>query len=88
MENLIDLENKLNTEFHWGRSSGATNNVANSTAAKIKKHVSAGDDIYIGNNPFMDKAKKWEWFHLTRLAQTNSRYHGRSIRTIWAVSNG
>ena len=33
----------------------------------------------------MNKAKKWAGFDTVRVAQTNSRFHGKSIQTLWAV---
>lgn len=40
-----------------------------------------------GNNPFMKLAKKWENYELVRVAQTNSRTHGRCVQTLWAVKH-
>ena len=44
-----------------------------------------GYEIIIGNNPLLPYAKKWSGYECVRLCGTNSRYHGWSIRTVFAV---
>ena len=38
-----------------------------------------------GNNPGLGTTRKWAMNSPIRLAQTNSRIHGHSIQTLWAV---
>ena len=38
-----------------------------------------------GNAPFMNRSKKWGGYTLIRVAQVNSKLHGRSTQTLWAV---
>ena len=40
-----------------------------------------------GNNPRLGDTKKWAAYYPVRVAQTNSRIHGKSIQTLWAVSD-
>lgn len=58
---------------------------AKQTERLIEQYAKDGYEIHVGNNPRMDQAPKWQGHHLVRLAQTNSRYHGRSVRTVWAA---
>lgn len=58
---------------------------AKSTLEKIDHYESEGYTIICGNNPFLDKARKWAGHECVRLAQTNSRRHGRCVSTVWAV---
>ncbi len=44
-----------------------------------------GFKIIEGNNPFLSKHKKYADFECIRIAQTNSRKHGKSINTVWAI---
>jgi len=39
----------------------------------------------VGNNPMLDQTKRWSQFELIRVARTNSKKHGYSTKTIWAV---
>lgn len=52
---------------------------------KIIEAENAGYQIIYGNNPFLNKHKKWAKYKCIRLVQTNSRAHGRPIYTVWAV---
>ena len=81
MKNLYDL----NAEIEFGSDSAPTNNVHDSTAAQIEQLSADGYRILVGNNPMMDKAKKWQGHKLVRISLVNSRFHGKSIRTIWGV---
>lgn len=85
MKNLIELERELEAQFCWGSSCEASNDVQDSTADKIASAVSDGFQIHIGNNPNMDSAAKWSGCQVKRLSLVNSRYHGKTIRTIWAT---
>lgn len=38
-----------------------------------------------GNNPRLGNTNKWRYNSPIRIAQTNSRYHGMSVQTLWAV---
>lgn len=58
---------------------------AKSTLEKIARYEAEGYTVICGNNPFLNKTRKWAGHECIRLAQTNSRYHGRCISTVWAV---
>ena len=51
------------------------------------KHAPLRKDysIICGNAPYLNKTKKWANYECVRIAQTNSRRHGYSISTVWAV---
>jgi len=55
------------------------------TLSLIEEYESMGYEIIIGNNPRLPDSKKWSEYECVRLCLTNSRYHGWSIRTVWAV---
>lgn len=57
---------------------------AKTTIEKIEHYKSLGYQIHIGNNPRMNKTKKWANYHLVRIAQTNDRRSGLCKRTVWA----
>lgn len=57
---------------------------AKKTRELILQYELLGYTIHIGNNPFMDKTKKWAGHDLVKLAQTNCRYSGFCKRTVWA----
>lgn len=38
-----------------------------------------------GNNPLMNRTKKWSGFDVIRVAQTNHRRSGLCKQTLWAV---
>jgi hypothetical protein len=60
-------------------------NLSKKTIEKIKKYKDLGYEIIIGNNPKLPQSKKYNNCECIRLCLTNSRYHGWSIRTVWAV---
>ena len=41
--------------------------------------------IVDGNNPFLYRAKKYKNHATARIRLTNSKIHGYSIRTTWAI---
>ena len=55
------------------------------TIAKMTDYQSRGYSIICGNAPYLNKTKKWANYECVRIAQTNSRRHGYSISTVWAV---
>ncbi len=55
------------------------------TLNKIDFYKKLGFTIIEGNNPMMRNSKKWNNFELIRICQTNSKYHGFSLYTVWAV---
>jgi hypothetical protein len=55
------------------------------TLQRMEQAESDGFEIIIGNNPYLDKAAKWANHEVRKIAQTNSRRHGRPVRTVWAV---
>ena len=58
---------------------------AKQTIEKMRAAEEAGFQIIIGNNPFLDKRKKYAGFECIRLAQTNDRQSGFCKRTVWAI---
>lgn len=81
MKNLYDL----NAKIDFGQDSAPSNNVQDSTAAQIEKLSAQGYKIIVGNNPYLDKAQKYNGRECIRISQVNSRVHGKCLRTIWAV---
>lgn len=55
------------------------------TKSLIEEYESMGYEIIIGNNPRLPEAKKWADYECVRLCLTNSKYHGYSVHTVWAV---
>ena len=55
------------------------------TKSRIDMYSSMGYEIIIGNNPRLPEAKKWSDYECVRLCQTNSKHHGYSVHTVWAV---
>ena len=56
---------------------------AKRTLDKMAAYEAAGYTILVGNDPTKRAGGKWE--EVVRLAQTNSRRHGWSVRTVYAV---
>ena len=81
MKNLHDL----NANIEYTQHSGNSDLVHNETAQTIERLSDKGYTIKVGNNPNMDKTKKWQNSDLIRVSQVNSRSHGKCVRTIWAV---
>jgi hypothetical protein len=62
--------------------------VYNGTPQTFKKcdELSEREYFFIpGNNPQLGDTKKWTGYSPIRVAQTNSRIHGMSTQTLWAV---
>ena len=55
------------------------------TIKKIEKYQNEGFKIIHGNNPKMDKTLKWSDYNLIKICQTNSKFHGWSLYTVWAL---
>ena len=55
------------------------------TKRLIEEYESMGYEIIIGNNPRLPEAKKWADYECVRLCLTNSKHHGYSVHTVWAV---
>jgi len=60
-------------------------NMSAQTKLRITDHQKKGFTIIIGCNPHLDKTKKWAGHDCIRLCLTNSKRHGWTIRTVWAV---
>ncbi len=58
---------------------------ATETLRKMAQAEAEGFELIVGNDPYLDTAAKWNGFEVRKIAQTNSRYHGHSVRTVWAV---
>lgn len=58
---------------------------APTTIKKMEKLEKEGYRFVPGNNRNLNKTKKWSQFDCIRVALTNSRNHGKSIATMWAV---
>lgn len=81
MKNLYDL----NAKIQFGNHSGDTNLVTPETAARIESLSAQGYEIIVGNNPFLNKAKKYAGRECVRVSQVNGRHRAICLRTIWAV---
>ena len=55
------------------------------TQEKIANFSAQGFAIIEGNNPSLNKSKKYKGREVVRLCQTNSTTHGYSLYTVWAV---
>jgi hypothetical protein len=60
-------------------------NASSKTIKKMDFYEKLGFGFIAGNNYRLSRAKKWEKYNCVRIAQTNSRHHGKSIATMWAV---
>jgi len=80
MKKLSDLKAIIEIGNH-----GATDKISDDTASEIERLSADGYRIIVGNNPFLDRAKKYAGMSVVRISHVNSRFHGRCIRTIWAV---
>ncbi|GIV82183.1 MAG: hypothetical protein KatS3mg051_1537 [Anaerolineae bacterium] len=58
---------------------------ARKTVRLAEELAATGYTIIVGNDPFLAARPKWAEYDCIRIAQTNSRLHGYSIRTVWAV---
>ena len=80
MKRLQELTANIEYSSH-----GSSDRVQGPTARKIEEYSREGWRIIVGNNPHLDKARKYRGYHTVRLSRTNSKTHGFCIRTIWAV---
>ena len=55
------------------------------TIRKMESYRKKGFEIIEGNNPMMHLRTKWSGFELVNLCQTNSKTHGYSLYTVWAI---
>ena len=55
------------------------------TRERVLELSERGFLFFAGNNPHMVNAEKWSLCELIRVAQVNSKTHGYSIKTLWAV---
>ena len=55
------------------------------TWEKITCHLLNGAVVVEGNNWRGPSMKKWHAYKTERICQTNSRRHGKSVSTVWAI---
>ena len=55
------------------------------TIDHIAAYLDEGWTVLIGNYPFLGSAAKYRGKQVRQLTYTNSRYHGKSVRTVWAI---
>lgn len=55
------------------------------TRDTMRELTAQGYTIIEGNNPYLPRRKKYAGYDIVRIAQTNSRYHGKSINTVFAI---
>jgi len=58
---------------------------AKSTIEKMNKAKAEGFTIIVGNDWRLGRRPKYAKFECRKLAQTNDRHHGKSVRTVWAI---
>jgi len=58
---------------------------ARATTEKINQFRRDGWSIVIGNDWQKDRRPKWKNHELVRIAQTNSKKHGKPLRVVWAM---
>jgi hypothetical protein len=80
MKNLYDL----NANIRFGKH-GGSDFVRPETAALIESMSAQGYEIIVGNNPFLNRAKKYAGRECIRISQVNGRQQAICVRTIWAV---
>ncbi len=51
----------------------------------MSEYEAAGYTVLDGNDWRLSQRKKWANFECVKLAQTNSRRHGKCVSTVWAV---
>ena len=61
----------------------ATQRITAPTVLKMEQLAHKGYRFIVGNNPHA--ARPYGFSDAVKVSQVNSRYHGNSIRTIWAV---
>ncbi len=59
--------------------------VQDSTMVKIEKFIADGWDVIVGNTRPKNQKTIYGKINHVLLSRVNSRYHGKCIRTIWAV---
>ena len=59
--------------------------ISKQTLDRIATHEALGFEILIGNDWRLPDRPKWRKHEVVRLCQTNSRHHGRCVRTVFAV---
>jgi len=55
------------------------------TLTLIEERIAMGFDVIIGNDWKLHTRKRWANYTCVLLARTNSRRHGKTVRTVWAV---
>jgi hypothetical protein len=78
LSHKTELSIRLN-EWRIGRK------MAPVTIRLIAEHEALGFEIVIGNDYRLPTRPKWRNYEVRRLCGTNSRRHGRCIRTVFAV---
>ena len=62
-------------------------NARKQTIERMDTLESRGYRFVAGNNWRLGKNKKWENYICIKVAQTNSKSHGKCIATMWAVKH-
>jgi len=58
---------------------------AKETLDKMAAYEAAGYEIIVGNDWRLGDRPKYRDYDCVKLAQTNDRRHGKSVRTVWAI---
>jgi len=58
---------------------------AKETLEKITAYEALGYEVIVGNDWRLGQRPKYRDFDCVKLAQTNHRQHGKSVRTVWAI---
>ncbi|MFA6235077.1 MAG: hypothetical protein WC824_12965 [Bacteroidota bacterium] len=58
---------------------------AKTTIEKMDKARAEGFTVIVGNDWRLKRRPKYQSFEVRKIAQTNDRHHGRSVRTVWAI---
>ena len=64
---------------------GCSDLIAPRTARLIDKHLEVGYPIVVGNDWQKSQRPKYAGREMRLIARTNSRRHGKCLRTIWAI---
>ena len=58
---------------------------AKETLEKMETYEALGYEVIVGNDWRLGQRPKYRDFDCVKLAQTNHRQHGKSVRTVWAI---
>jgi hypothetical protein len=85
MKTITELQNLLTNRVTESAHSESSDLMTEQTFQTCYRLANNGYQILIGNAPHLDESAKYSGKNVIRVSKVNSRYHGNTIRTIWAV---